>query len=157
MQTDCKHARHQAQTRDVMNLFKRDAVSRARQFLEMGQRCTHEERDEYEAFLEAAIVFGRAAVHRLQSRFKKHPNWEAWWDSLNLNESVQFFRVERDYLLKEGPTKVGQVIRLGARTERADEHYYFESADVPATATVEWHLKQIEQLVEQAEGLFAAE
>jgi hypothetical protein len=137
-----------------MNLFRRDAVSRARLFLKMARMCTVEQRDEYEAFLESSIVFGRAALHRLKSTFGKHPNWPEWWDSLRGNESVEFFREERDYLLKEGPTKVGQVIRIGVRTERAEEHYYFESADVPATTTVENHLNQIEHLVLEAEERF---
>ena len=130
-----------------VNLFKRDAVSRARQFLGMAGACTVEQRDEYEAFLEAAIVFGRAALHRLDSTFRSHPNWQEWWNSLRGNESVEFFRDERNYLLKEGPTKVGQVIRLGVRTERAEEHYYFEAVNIPATTTVEKHLNEIERLV----------
>ena len=137
-----------------MNLFRRDAVSRARLFLEMARMRTVEQRDEYEALLEASIVFGRAALHRLKSTFGKHANWADWWDSLRGNGSVGFFREERNYILKEGPMKVGQVIRVGVQTERAEEHYYFESVDVPATATIEEHLNQIEHLVLEAEERF---
>jgi hypothetical protein len=145
----------QSRTRAVMNLFKRDAVSRAGLFLEMARMCTVEQRDEYEAFLEAAIVFGRSALLRLKTTFRKHGNWPEWWESLRGDESVEFLREERNYVLKEGPTKVGQVIRIGVRTELAEEHYYFESPDVPATATVEKHLKRVEQLVVEAEQRFA--
>lgn len=140
-----------------MDLFKRDAVSRASLFLEMARMCTVEQRDEYEALLEAAIVFGRTGLQRLQPTFGRDPNWKEWWNSLRGDESVEFFRAQRNYLLKEGPTKVGQVIRFGTQTERAEEHYYFESPDVPATATVEKHLKRIERLVAEAQGRFAGE
>jgi hypothetical protein len=99
-------------------------------------------------------VFGRAALHRLKSKFDKHANWKGWWNSVLGNESVEFFRGQRNYIVKEGPAKVGQVIRVGVRTERAEEHYYFESADVPATTTVEKHLNQIEHLVLEAQERF---
>ena len=138
-----------------MNLFERDAVSRARLFLEMAGNCRFDQRDEYEALLEAAIVFGRAAFHRLKPTFENDAKWTKWMASLSGNESVEFFRKERNHVLKKGPTKVGQVIRVGVQTERAEEHYFFESADVPATATVEAHLKRIEQLVAEAQKRFA--
>ncbi len=89
-------------------LFKRDAVSRARQFIQMAKGCGVEERDKYEAFLEAAIVFGRAALHRLQPLYEKHPDWKQWWNGLLGDESVEFFKSERNYLLKEGPTNVSR-------------------------------------------------
>ncbi len=65
----------------MTTLFKSDAVSRARQFLSMAKGCTVDQRDEYEAFLEAAIVFGRAALHRLQHVFGKRAGWKPWFDA----------------------------------------------------------------------------
>ena len=120
----------------------------------MAKTCAVDQRDEYEAFVEAAIVFGRAALHRLQSVFNKHHDWKQWFDEFWKDPSVQFLKGERDYLLKEGPAKVGQVIRVGTRTKRAEEHYYFESPDIPATDTVARHLDRIEQIVVEANNKF---
>jgi hypothetical protein len=122
----------------------------------MARGCRVEERDEYEAFLEAAIVFGRSALHRLQPLYEKHPDWKTWWNGLRGDKSVEFFRTQRDYLLKEGPTKVGQVIRVGTPTTRAEEHYYFETSDVPATETIERHLQRITKVVADAHARFGA-
>ena len=141
----------------MTTLFKSDAVSRARQFLSMAKECTVDQRDKYEALLEAAIVFGRAALHRLQTVFGKQAGWKPWFDAFWEDPSVQFFKDERDHVLKQGPAKVGQVIRMGVRTERAEEHYHFESPNTPATATVERHLDRIEQIVAQAYEKFGAE
>ena len=138
----------------MTNLFKRDATSRARQFLNMAKKCTVSQRDEYEAFLEAAIVFGRTALNRLHPLFKSKPGWRDWFDEQWEDTSVKFFKAERDYLLKEGPTKFGQVVRVATITELAEEHYYFESPSVPATATVERHLSRIEEIVAEAHKKF---
>lgn len=138
----------------MTDLFQRDAVSRARQFLDMARKCSVDQRDEYEALIEAAMVFGRTAMHRLLPLFGAHPGWKTWFGKYLGNASVQFFKVERDYLLKEGPTKVGQVIRAGKRTERAEEHYYFESPGIPATDTIEHHLDHVAGIVAAAHQEF---
>ena len=52
----------------------REALSRARFFLEKAKGCASDDRGDFEAYLEAAIVFARAAVHRLQAR---QPNVDA--------------------------------------------------------------------------------
>ena len=92
----------------MSSLFQRDAVSRARYFLSMAKECTAVQRDEYEAFLVAAIIFGRTAFHRLDILLKSKQGLRAWFDKQWEDPSVQVFKIERDYLLKEGPTKVGQ-------------------------------------------------
>lgn len=138
----------------MTTLFQRDAISRAKQFIGMARQCRIDERDEYEAFLEAAVVFGRTALHRLQPLYKKHSCWKQWCDGLLGDESVEFFRAKRNFLLKEGPTRVGQVIRVGTPTTKADEHYYFEDPDVPATETITRHLGRIGEVVQSAHDRF---
>ena len=73
---------------------------RSRLFLRLARECGADRRVEFEAFLEAAIVFARAAVHRLQFQLNRHPRWIDWWDGLRGNPSIEFFRIERDSLLK---------------------------------------------------------
>ncbi len=79
---------------------------------------------------------------------------KAWWDSLRGNPAIEFFRVERDFILKEGPPKVGQIVRLGPTPLKAEELYYYEDPTVPATATVERHLNAMEKIVTDAENRF---
>jgi hypothetical protein len=113
--------------------------------------------------LEAAIVFGRVAIHRVHEAAKnnahRNPRMKAgvkaWWDSLRANPAIEFFRVERDFILKKGPPKVGQTVRLGGPALlKAEELYYYEDPTVPATATVERHLNSVEKIVTDAENRF---
>ena len=136
----------------------RSAISRARFFLEKAKACPLGERVDFEAFLEAAIVFARAAIHRLKSQYEGHAAWNAWWDKLRGNPSVEFFRTERNWILKEAPPKLGQKIFVPSvgsdvpsySPARADELYYFDDPSVPATVTVEGHLNDLD--AELAEG-----
>jgi len=138
----------------MATLFQRDAITRARFFLDLARRCSPTERDEFEAFVEAAIVFARASLHRLKTRYEKQPGWKEWWEDLLHDEAVLFFRTERDHVLKEGPPKVGQVVPLRKQADSAAGFYYFESPDVPATLTVDRHLGRIQQLLDEATQRF---
>jgi hypothetical protein len=146
----------------------RSALSRARFFLEKAKECPADARIDFEAFLEASIVFARAAMHRIQTRYRKHQNWKVWWDSLLDNPSVTLLREERDWILKEASPKIGQKIFMPSigpsdadipapRPYRASEFYYFETPDVEATATVETHLIELEKLLIDAEERFSRE
>lgn len=152
------------------NLDPRSAISRARFFLEKAKDCRVETRNDCEAFMEASIVFARAAIHRLKTRYEKHSQWKVWWtDVLNVS-AVQFFRIERDWILKEASPKIGQVVYLPSislnRTTgnvtfepsdyptSAAHHYYFEAPNIPATITIEKHLNQLEEVLSKGTHLF---
>jgi hypothetical protein len=140
----------------------RSAISRARFFLEKAKTCPVDARVDFEAFVEAAIVFARAAVHRLQSRHEKHAQWKEWWNGLRGFPSIEFFRTERDWILKEAAPKIGQKIFAASvgSTEpshspaTAAELYYFDDPSIPATITVERHLDDLEKRLADAERLF---
>ena len=135
---------------------RRHAISRARFFLYLAKRCPVEKRDEFEAYLEASIIFGRAALHRLDFENKHQSNWKPWWDGLLSNPAVIFFRDERNLILKEDPPKVGQIIRVGGSpAPMAAELYYYENSQTPATDTVEKHLNAVEALLIEAQSLFS--
>lgn len=134
----------------------RHAISRAHFFLDLAKRCPAEKRDEFEAFLEASIIFGRTAFHRLQSEHQHHSNWKPWWDGLLSDPDVEFFRNERNWILKEAPPKIGQIIRVGGLpATMAAELYYYENPQTPATETVEKHLNAIEARLIEAQSLFS--
>ncbi len=100
-------------------------------------------------------MFARAALHRLKSRYGSHPEWKAWWDGLLANQSVEFFRDERNWILKEGPPRIGQIVRLGGpRPELAQELYHYEEIGITATSTVERHLDELAKLISEAEVRF---
>ena len=106
--------------------------------------------------MEAAIVFGRAALHRIEAQFKGQRDWPEWWRSLLEDPAVVFMRHHRDVILKEAPFRVGQVVRMGVRETRAIDSYYFEEFDIPATHTIASHVERIAELVVIAEQKFGA-
>lgn len=143
----------------------RSALSKARFFLEKAASAAPNQRVEFEAYLEAAIVFGRAAVHRFKTLHRGHPDWKSWWDSLLRDETMVFFRDERNWILKEGPPKFGQKIwmpSIGPGGEHipaepvasAAALYYFTDPAIPATTTVERHVLELERLLQEAEARF---
>jgi len=131
----------------------RHPISRARLFLQKADECLAPQRDHHEAYLEASIVYCRAAIHRLQGRFSAHPEWKSWFASLLDHESIQFIRKERDFILKEAPPKIGQRIIMGP-APLAKELYYFDSPDTPAVDTVRRHTEATAQVVMEAEQKF---
>jgi hypothetical protein len=121
---------------------------------------------EFEAFLEASIVFARSAVHRFKSKHGKHAGWKQWWDGLLNDPAVNFFRTERDWILKQASPRIGQRVFApfigpgGAQASAheptsASEFYYFENPDTPATDTIDRHLSRLAALLDDAERLFA--
>ncbi len=139
----------------------RSAEARSQLFLEMASECSADRRVDFEAFLEAAIIFGRAALHRFQTRHKSHPEWPQWWDGLRENPSIEFFRTERDWLLKEASPKIGQRAFVGGagrspasyEPTKAGEFYFFEP-EAPATTTVDRHLTELRRVLKEAEAAF---
>ncbi len=135
---------------------KRHAISRARFFLDLARQCSIEKRDEFEAYLEASIVFARTALLRLKKENEVHSNWRKWWDGLKSNPAVVFFREERNFIIHEGPPKFGQIILVGGPpVPLATELYYYENPQTPATDTVEKHLNAVEALLIEAKKLFS--
>lgn len=132
---------------------ERAAIARAEFFLALAEQCPPEQRSEFEAFLEAAIVFARAALHRLKGEFESHPAWKAWFAQLKGNPSVEFFREHRDFLLKEAPPKVGQIISFNPVASAA-QLYYFEDPSVTATETVRKHLQSYAKTLLDGEACF---
>jgi len=116
----------------------RTAIARAEFFLALAEGCDAQHRLEFEAYLEATIVFARAAIHRA-----KQAAPPSWWSALGGNPSVEFFRNERDHLLKEAPPKINQVVRLGVQETVAAASYYYDDVKTPATETVQRHLLEI--------------
>lgn len=142
----------------------RSALERSRLFLRLARECGADRRVEFEAFLEAAIVFARAAMHRLQFQLERQPKWRDWWNGLRGNPSIEFFRIERDCLLKEAPPKIGQRVFAGTFVNggpsllpyvpaKAAEFYFFEPNE-DATDTVGRHLQELVRVLQDAECTF---
>lgn len=159
--------------------LKRDAISRARFFLQQAREYPYSENlsdsEEFKSYLEAAIIFGRVAIHRVhraaENTVKGDPRMRAdvraWWDALLEDPASRFFREERDFILKQGPPMVGQIVRLPSvfgedsptiiKPEsplKAEELYYYENPERPATVTAERHLASVAKTVADAEDRF---
>ena len=133
----------------------RHPISRAKFFVNLADQCPVAERDAHEAFMEAAIVYCRAAIHRLRTRYKKSPDWGTWFNSLKGNPSIQFIRKERDWILKEAPPKVGQRIYIDGQIEKAKcLYYYVGEADSTAIDTVRRHVDEIARFIREGEQRF---
>jgi len=149
----------------------RSAIARAYYFLEKAENFTSTQIDDSEAHLEAAVIFGRTALHRLQTKYENRPGWKAWWDSLLADASVDFFRRERNVILKEGPSKFGRNAwaggiggaggigeggagGIGGAPALAKYFYYYDDYQTPATETVRKHLPVIARYVRDAEKKF---
>lgn len=140
----------------------RSALARSQLFLRMATECAADERVEFEAFIEATIVFARAALHRFQAQHERDSRWKGWWSGLRGNPSVEFFRAERDWLLKEAPPRIGQrgfAVSIGSSSPgheptTAAEFYFFEDSDGPATDTVTRHLQELARVLQSADALF---
>ncbi len=143
----------------------RRAVSRARFFLEKAKRCSVDETEDFEAYLEAAIIFARSSVHRMRLNHENDHRMQDWWESLRGNPDIEFFRTERDWILKHAAPKIGQKVfpaSVGSKDASdsptcATEMYYFGDPRIPATDTVETHLAAIEQHLKNAEALLNSE
>ena len=78
---------------------------------------------------------------------------------------MNFFRSERDFILKEAPPKLGQKISMpsigpggddipAALFSKASDYYYYDDPSVPATQTVASHLEALRRLLQAAEQGF---
>ena len=159
--------------------LNRDAISRARFFLRLARECPYSadlsDREEFESYLDAAIVFGRAALHRVKGAAEEKAQGDPdmkrdlkeWWDGLLKDPATLFFRDERNQLLKEGPIMVGQIVRLPSvfgndpptniepgPPLKAEELYYYEDPKIPATVTVERHLESMAKTIADADDRF---
>ena len=122
-------------------------------FLEKARTCRVDQKNDFEAFLEASIIYTRSAMHRLQKQYQSHPKWKPWWDSLRSDPSIAFVQDERNWILKEAPPKIGQVIHVGPQPSPASSCYFYETS-VPATDTVSRHLERTAELIADGERRF---
>lgn len=128
----------------------RSAIIRARFFLKLAREAPAADRDAYEAYLDASILFARAALHRLHTRFRSNVEFKVLWNSLLNDEAVNFFRLHRDRVLKEAPVSVGQRISMDTDVRNADELYFFEP-ERTAAQTLTMHLDRIEAIVQRCD------
>ncbi len=131
----------------------RTALARAEFFLHLAEECRPDQRAEFEAYVDASIIFARTALHRLKNKYSHNPSWAAWFAQLKGNPAVEFFRENRDFLLKENPAKIGQVISFNHITTAA-QLYFFETPSAPATETLRKYLTSYTQALQEGEDIF---
>ena len=137
---------------------KRHGISRARFFLQKAVECNADQRDEFEAYLDAAIIFARTALLRVESDYKNHPDWKLWWNNLltdcRTTPAVEFLRHERNHILHQAPARINQRILAGYTQKFASELYYYEIPETPPTRTVEKHIDTTENIILDADKRF---
>ena len=94
-------------------LIARQTLDRGRFFVEQAVRVGLDDRQVFQHFLEAAIIFGRSVTFHLQKELAHEDgfgDWYAEWQAQLGQISVCVFLLEkRNFLLKEGPTKISAV------------------------------------------------
>jgi hypothetical protein len=152
----------------TLNYDSRHAIARARFFLQKARECRIDSREEFEAYLEASIVFARAAILRVKHKYENEARFMNWWNSLKYDSSVLFLKNHRDMILKEAPPKVGQILKMplhkvnvtiGGEPEgitsasselpedilyASDLYYFDDDQSVSATDKVDEHLNKLE-------------
>ena len=114
-----------------------------------------EQRDRCEALMEAAIVFCRAALHRVQTQYKHRPGWGPWWADLRNDRDLDFIRQRRDWIVKEAPEKFNQVVRPNEPFDRAaDAYHYYENYNIRATTTLRRCVDATERHIQDADAKF---
>lgn len=148
----------------LVTVESRTAIGRSKLFLSKARLCDPGARIDFEAYIEASIVFARAALHRLQTKYQKRPGWKPWWASLEHDAAIQFFRDHRNWVLKEASLKINQIIYMGSippskesegekESLTAERYYCFERDEAP-TKTIEKHLRRLEAIDREAHRLF---
>src|SRR6266852_4421543 len=140
-------------TGEFSGLPSRHAISRARLFLDLADECTIEHRDRCEAFMEAAIIFCRTALQRVQKQYEDRPGWKTWWDGLLNDPDVNFIRQHRNWIVKEAPEKFSQVLRPGQPMPFAADCYYYEKYDIRATTTLRRLIDATEHRIKEANAI----
>ena len=115
----------------------RTALWTAEFFLRKDDEGDAEHREEFKAYLEASIVFARSELHRFQTKHSRSPGWKTWWNGLLSNQAVNFFRDQRNRILKEGPSKVGQVVHVGQAPDLAKKAFSDFLEEIEATSQAE--------------------
>ena len=134
---------------------QRHAIARAEFFLALAENCDVQNRQDFEAFIEAAIIFARTAIHRLKTQFEHHPDWSLWFASIKEDPAVCFFRHQRDFILKEASPKMGQVISFNP-VSLATNLYYFETPSIDAATTVRKYIQSLATTIIEAENRFSS-
>jgi len=133
----------------------RRAMARAQFFVQKAVDCPAHQRDDFEAYLDAAILFARMALLRLHTRYKKRPTWDQqWWEGVLSEQAVKFFTAKRHGILHAAPPTMPQGTRLGRSPISAADLYYYETPDIAATSTVARHLQAMETIVLDAHQCF---
>ncbi len=138
----------------------RSAIGRAKFFMELARECKVHEMNEFEAYLEASIIFTRAAILRVQAANKKHLNYESWWEGLLDNPSVMFIGKQRNLIAHEAPPNLGQIASLDSTdpaTHASQLRFYERSEDgkpINAITTLSRHISEAENVVFRSEETF---
>lgn len=135
----------------------RHGISRARLFIKLADECEIADKDIHEAFLDAAIIFCRSSMLRLQARYENREGWDKWYAPLLKNPSVMFIKGERNFVEHEAPLKVGQIMYGGSGPAKAKYLYYFKNINEPAIDTVLTHTNGIEKLIREGEMKFGSD
>jgi hypothetical protein len=135
----------------------RNAGARAKFFLALAEQCDLNHRNEFEAFVEASILFARSAILRAERKYKNHPNFKPWWQNLLKNPVLNALRDERNLVVHEAPPKVGQVIG-GSGVDKASSLYFYETdangKPVDIIRTLSAWVAEAENTAKQADSLF---
>lgn len=84
----------------------RNTLGKARFFLNQAELCETSDREAFEAYLAAAIVFARSITFHIQKEYRHQPNFENWYShheaKMRDDPICKFFIEKRNLIVKEG-------------------------------------------------------
>lgn len=148
----------------------RTPLSRAKLFIKMAKNCSLDDCIEFEALIDASIVFARSAIERYgksnNTRHGQDARWQEIWNSWKKDTTIMFFTDNRNLILHEAPLKINQRLFASffdaSRSETITstdspyyaDLYYFNDKNLPATEELENHLMKLEELFNKTSQIF---
>jgi hypothetical protein len=123
-----------------MDSVASQTLEKARFFVNEARRANPSNSNAIANYLEAAIVFARSTTLHLQKQFAHTPGFEEWYQEqqrrLNNDRLSRFLLLQRNYLLKEGPAPVSQVIGISITDS---VKFMTDIVDVRLMRSVPWY------------------
>lgn len=120
----------------------RETLERSRFFVKAARAAEPAERESFEHYVYAAIVFGRAVTNHLQKEYKHCPGFDDWYEEqqseMQKAPLLRFFYAERTFILKRRPTPIQKTIQVAVGTALE----FDEALSVKVIRAKPWYLRR---------------
>ena len=120
----------------------RETLERSRFFVKAARAAEPTDRESFEHYVYAAIVFGRAVTNHLQKEYKHCPGFDDWYEErqseMRKAPLLRYFYNERTFILKRRPTPIQKTIQVAVGTALE----FDEALSVRVIQAKPWYLRR---------------